>query len=119
MVERHIAPQQHYCILGDCFDIKIGYRIIRNYRPYEAALTAPQGRMRNVKVWFQPDKKDIFYETTLIYTYKTTFHGKETFNERQHLLKDELLSKMTFNVCYLRFFDQKSLISSFVTWFGN
>ena len=54
--------------MGKCYDIKIWYGIIGNYRPSEAALIAPQGGIRNVKVGFQPDKKVIFYQTTLIYT---------------------------------------------------
>ena len=113
MAERHISPQQHYCIFGECFNIKISlktawYGIIRNYRPSEAASTIPQRG-----IWHSMVPTSHLLSNNSILYIEQNIPWKRTFNERQPLLKDELWSKMTFNVSFFRFFDQKSLVSGF------
>ena len=84
------------------------YGIIRNYRPSEAASTIPQRG-----IWHSMVPTSHLLSNNSILYIEQNIPWKRTFNERQPLLKDELWSKMTFNISFFRFFDQKSLVSSF------
>ena len=147
MAERHISPQQHYCIFGESFNLKIWNIIIWNltymsfittkkqvnthvipfilpllWKPLDTVLFVTTGHLKphkphckgecEIQSMVPTRHKGHLLSNNSNLCIEDNIPWKRTFNERHPLLKDELWSKMTFNVSFFQVFDQKSLVSS-------